>query len=445
MVEEIKKDSTVSVNLESALSQIEAKSSIASEKWKKRSIYKVPQSTKALNQKAYKPQVVSFGPYHHGAEQVKPMEEHKHRAFHNFIRNSGKPIMAYVEALFLVAEDLMEAYSYLESTGWSDKNKFLQLMILDGCFMLEILRANNAISAPQVMYGNYDVKDPIFSYHGKVYIVPHIQKDMLMLENQLPMLLLEKLIIVEGKVEEDSLPAYLNETILKFFSPSLYIEKMQDKPLHLLDLYRTSQLQGDPPKRIRPPNPVNEPVHIDLSALQLHDAGIQFKASNTHSFKDISFQGGVLAIPTLTVDDATESILLNLVALERSHVGMGNEVTSYVFFMDNIIDSAKDVSLLRQDGIIHIALGSEKDVANVFNHLAENVTPDPKGNLQDIHARINAYCNAKHHAWRAHLVHTYFRNPWAFLSLAAAIFLLVLTVVQSFYGIYPYYHPGKSN
>lgn len=44
--------------------------------------------------------------------------------------------------------------------------------------------------------------------------------------------------------------------------------------------------------------------------------------------------------------------------------------------------------------------------------------------------------------WRANLIHTYFRSPWAFLSLAAAIFLLALTVLQTLYSILPCYKPG---
>ena len=68
---------------------------------------------------------------------------------------------------------------------------FLQLMILDGCFMLEILR-----NAAHVL-DDYAPNDPIFSDHGRLHVVPYIKRDMLMLENQLPMLVLEKLVAVE--------------------------------------------------------------------------------------------------------------------------------------------------------------------------------------------------------------------------------------------------------
>jgi hypothetical protein len=47
--------------------------------------------------------------------------------------------------------------------------------------------------------------------------------------------------------------------------------------------------------------------------------------------------------------------------------------------------------------------------------------------------------------WRANLVHTYFRSPWAFLSLAAAIFLLVMTIMQTVYTVLPFYQNNGSS
>lgn len=52
------------------------------------------------------------------------------------------------------------------------------------------------------MMNDYATNDPIFSNHGKLYNMPYIRYDMLMLENQLPLLVLEKLVAIENEKVE---------------------------------------------------------------------------------------------------------------------------------------------------------------------------------------------------------------------------------------------------
>lgn len=201
-----------------------------SARWSKRSIYRIPASVTDINRRAYKPQIVSFGPYHHGNENMKAMEEHKRRALLHFLKRSKKSLQSYVDALAPAAQDLKDAYDQL-GPDWEDTEKFLELMIVDGCFVLEILRAATSATnraeqaqahhqppAPlpaaqceaadeptqpqprndQSLVRDYAANDPIFSKHGKLYIVPYLKRDMLMLENQIPMLVLEKLVAVQN-------------------------------------------------------------------------------------------------------------------------------------------------------------------------------------------------------------------------------------------------------
>lgn len=111
------------------------------------------------------------------------------------------------------------------------------------------------------------------------------------------------------------------------------------------------------------------------------------------------------------------------------------QVTSYIFFMDNIIDNDKDVALLHSKGIIQNAIGSDKAVAKLFNSLSKDVTLDPESSLDVVHKKVSDYCKKPWNMWRANLIHTYFRNPWAILSLIAAIFLFALTIIQTVYTI----------
>ncbi|KAL5732325.1 hypothetical protein ACOSQ2_032017 [Xanthoceras sorbifolium] len=399
--------------------------------WNQRSIYKIPACVIDLNKKAYRPQIVSFGPYHHGEAHLQPMEEHKQRALLHFLKRSGKPLESFVDSLQQVVEDLKNSYDLLDLKWQNGTEEFLQMMLLDGCFMLEILCTSTH------SYEDYVHNDPIFGSHGKLYIMPYIKRDMLMLENQLPMLVLEKLVAVETDNTKDE---YVNKLIIKFCSPGTHVSTM-GKCLHVLDVYRKSLIHQEQPRkksrhrhRLRCSDGDGDD-HIIPTATELHEAGIRFSRSHSRSLKDITFKNGVLKLPLVVIDDAAESMFLNLMAFERFHIGAGNEITSYIFFMDNLIDNEKDVTLLQSSGIIQNVMGSDKALAKLFNSLSNDITLDPESNLNVVHKQVNKYWKKPWNAWRANLMHTYFRNPWAILSVIAAVFLFALTIVQTVYTV----------
>jgi hypothetical protein len=107
---------------------------------------------------------------------------------------------------------------------------------------------------------------------------------------------------------------------------------------------------------------------IILSAVELYEAGIRFKKSARDSLHDIRFRHGVLSMPAVSIDDSTEYMLLNMMAFEKLHVGAGNDVTAYVFFMDTIIHSAKDVALLSRWGIIQNTFVGTEERSHTHEH-----------------------------------------------------------------------------
>jgi hypothetical protein len=174
-------------------------------------------------------------------------------------------------------------------------------------------------------------------------------------------------------------------------------------------------------------------------AVELYEAGIQFKATKSSSLQDISFRHGVLSMPAVAVDDSTEYMLLNMMAFERLHAGAGSDVAAYVFFMTNIVDSARDVALLSSEGIIQNAIGSDKAVAKLFNGLSRDMVLEPDGALCEVRRQVNGYLRRPWSRWRANH-RAYFRSPWAFLSLVAAVFLLVImATLQTVYTVLQFY------
>lgn len=204
--------------------------------------------------------------------------------------------------------------------------------------------------------------------------------------------------------------------------------------LHPLDILYTSLTHGDHQER------TGSTAYVMPSAMEIYEAGIHFRVSDTDSLLDVHFERGKLSMPAIRVDDRTEKKFLNLMAFERLHPGAGNDVTAYVIFMDNIISSAKDVALLRSKNIIECGLGSDEEVAKLLNNtLNKGGVMSPSSRLHDVQRRVKAHCRMRWNRWRANFFQRYLRNPWVFISLVAAVVLLVATLLQTVYTVLPFY------
>ncbi|CDP08247.1 unnamed protein product [Coffea canephora] len=437
--------------------------------WQSHSIYKLPACVTDLvtdrKESVYKPRAISFGPYHYGESNLDPMEAHKERALLHFIERSGNPLEHYRRALSGVVKELKDAYDSLDDKWKQDSEAFLKLMIRDGCFMLEVLRS----SSTDLTKNGYASNDPIFSKHGMTYMLPYIKRDMLMLENQLPMLLLRKLHATsEASADQSEKSAQRSEEsaqrseksvdklILKFYSHSHSHGSTQpklDECLHILDAYRTILLWKDSVTQTQEFTPHckegNNSGDI-LPARELEESGIRIEKSQSTSLTDIQFdyKGGILKLPPICMDDVSETMFLNLIAFERFHAGVGSQVTSYIYLMDKLIDNAEDVNFLQSREILHNALGSDKALAQLINSLSKDVVLDRDSSLNKVHVAINNYCHelsvvrmtrGKCPKWWAALMETYFRNPWTFIAVVAAIILFALTITQTTYGALQYY------
>ncbi|TVU23966.1 hypothetical protein EJB05_26358, partial [Eragrostis curvula] len=430
------------VEVEKMLSEADA--SVEVSRWQHHCIYRVPESIKDLNPKAYRPQVVSLGPFHHGEAHLQPMEEHKRRALCHLLRRAGRPLEDFAAAVEEDIEPLRSAYVDLDAK-WRDyegREKFVEMMIVDGCFLLEVMRVAGNTSRN---VSDYAPNDSVFSRHGVFYRVPYIRRDMLMLENQLPLLLLAKLVAVEtAKAPNDDA---INRMVLRFLSPTSHLLPAGvGLGLHPLDVYRRSMLYGPYQTPRGGLHQYAEPeMDIIWSAVELYEAGIRFKTSTTDSLHDIRYRHGELSLPAVSVDDSTEYMLLNMMAFERLHAGAGNDVTAYVFFMANLIDSTKDVALLSSRGVIQNAVGSDKAVARLFNSIAKDILLEPGSALDSVHLQVNAYCRKPWIMWRANLIHTYFQSPTSFINFMAASVVLVMTIIQTIYAILSYKGQDKSS
>ncbi|KAG8089942.1 hypothetical protein GUJ93_ZPchr0011g27152 [Zizania palustris] len=387
------------------------------------SIYRVPEYIKDRTKRdAYRPKLVSLGPFHHGDPVLLPMEAHKRRAVVQLVKRSGKPLREFIAAVEKIYDQLHEAYENLDK-AWHPK-RFVELMVIDGCFFLEVMRMFSLRGKVEKDYGS---DDPIFSEHGYLYLKDNIISDVLLIENQLPSLLLQNLMFLTVDPKTFQVNNQVHTFLDDILTPASPINNHLG--LHPLDIlhksvcgergyYRKSTLESE--------------MH---PASVLHEAGIHFKVSEAHGFAGaVSFESSVLRIPRISFFDETESVLLNLMAFEQLHPGAGNDVTAFVYFLDILIDTPKDVTLLRSKGIIENGFGSDEEVANLINKtLSKGAVKSPNSNINNVLEDMTMHCKKMWNKWRATFIHTYFINPWVFSSLIAAFILLFATVTQTIY------------
>ncbi|TVU32694.1 hypothetical protein EJB05_24438, partial [Eragrostis curvula] len=398
--------------------------SVEMARWKQHSIYRVPEFIKKLtNGSAYQPQFVSLGPLHHGEDNLRSMEEHKRRAVLHMVNRAGKPLGKFIAAIEEIADELEKAYDDLDDK-WrgSNRSRFVEIMVTDGCFLLEVMMRGDE---------DYAVNDPVFSARSIGIFWPALRNDMIALENQLPLIVLQRLLTVQRGTDQSA--NTINSLVLSFLGRPLE-DQMDNLGLHMLDVYHKSYCCG------RPQWERSENCEALMPcATELNMAGIEFKKSKTKSIHDIGFENGVLSMPLFETGDSTEVKFLNLMAFEWLHPDAECDVVSYIYFWDQLIDFERDVALLRNEGVFANMIGSDKKAVHMFNTLTKLTWPNKDNRLGYVQWKVNAHCRKRRNKWRASFVSTYLSNPWVFISLVAAVILLVATLLQTLYTIVPFY------
>ncbi|XP_035547364.1 UPF0481 protein At3g47200-like [Juglans regia] len=172
------------------------------------------------------------------------------------------------------------------------------------------------------------------------------------------------------------------------------------------------------------------------SATELEEAGIKFKKVEKSNVFSIKFNNGLMEISPLGIEDHTETYLQNLIAYEQ-YCHRHNDV-NYVYndvcFMDHLINTPKDVELLRRKGIIRNNLGDDEVISTMVNKLGHYVSIS-----NNLYARtimdVNMHCRRRRNVWMAKLRHDYFNNPWALVSFMGAVLLLALAITQTIFSI----------
>ncbi|CAH2059069.1 unnamed protein product [Thlaspi arvense] len=400
------------------------------------SIFRVPQSMIDCNGRCYGPRVVSVGPYHRGQMHLRMIEEHKWHYLNALVTRTHQTksltLEDYMRSVKSVEKEARECYS--ESIHM-DSDEFNEMMVLDGCFILELFRKVSRLVP-------FELDDPLVTM---AWVLPFFYRDFLRLENQIPFFVLESLFDLTRGNNEKETNASLPSLAFAFFNNTMHrtkedLARFKDlRAKHLLDLVRSSLI---PESEIHAPpvtNPAKKktPPNIIQSISKLRRAGIKIRElKDAESFLVVRFRHGAIEMPSITVDDFMSSFLQNCVAYEQCHVACSKHFTTYATLLDCLMNTHRDVEYLCDHNIIENYFGTEAEVAGFVNSLGTDVAFDIREcYLKELFEQVNEYYKSNWHVEWAGFKYTYFSSPWSFISALAAFVLLVLSVVQTIYTV----------
>eukprot|EP00268_Persea_americana_P020734 TRINITY_DN20808_c0_g2_i9.p1 TRINITY_DN20808_c0_g2~~TRINITY_DN20808_c0_g2_i9.p1 ORF type:complete len:364 (+),score=34.46 TRINITY_DN20808_c0_g2_i9:654-1745(+) len=315
---------------------------------------------------------------------------------------------------------------YPESKQRLNRRDFLEMLLLDGCFIVDYLdRASSDESKT------------------KIWTDDQIRNDLLLLENQLPFFVVECIYRLVKQTDDNK---ELIKTAVKFFhniSPKdprtgvFEPEKRSFKHLlHLYHAYLFYDQHNDWKQR-----GASQVLAIP-SAIFLEEAGVKFKKSKTlDKAMEVRFKDGVMNITPLVVNAFTISQFLNLIEFERAHPDMEPRFTAFAQFMNYIVNTSEDVALLRKKGILEHAFGSDEEVARIFNQLTGGTFHHLPWELKNVYEKADRHCKAKWNRWRATFLRDYCSSPWAVMSILAGVLLLSFASIQIIFTMYNRFSP----
>lgn len=372
-------------------------------------IFRLPAAVRERHRDLYEPKVVSVGPYYHGRAGLGAAQQHKWRLLRDFLsRNKKQGLGAYVRAAREVEADARRCYA---DQGFAmGPDGFVEMLVLDGCFLLEFFlkkTEGGQLAAPG----------------GAKWAWHHMYHDVLLMENQIPFFVVERLHGVafagEDGAERDALLDVFCRAFAGDLPSSRAIRPPNDKAIHhLLHLHyecnvRNPAADNDAtkarnviggeanngsttgPLAIWKQPAIPSPRSGDgaggnkgrLTSMvppagKMEECGVTFKRKAApRDVFDVTFRYAVLHMPAFVLDEGAKVLLANLVAFEQGggraarQLEGGNLVTGFVALLGSLVNSRRDVEVLRRCGIMHCMVADDDAVA-FFNHVVQYTTMD---------------------------------------------------------------------
>jgi len=109
----------------------------------------------------------------------------------------------------------------------------------------------------------------------------------------------------------------------------------------------------------------------------------------------------------------------------------------YTELMNGIVDTPRDVKILRQSGVVANHLKSDREAADMWNAMCRATRLSRVPRLDAAIREVNAHRSRRAAARAQKLLKRYVFRSWRILTLLAAVVLLLMTALQTFCSVYP--------
>ncbi|BFG25264.1 hypothetical protein CerSpe_115370 [Prunus speciosa] len=306
------------------------------------------------------------------------------------------------------------------------------MLVVDGCFIIELFRKFSA----QVPI---EVDDPVIH---KSWMRTALINDLLLLENQLPWMVVECLFnLTQDTTAGNNYPLSLSLPVLtlRYFKESTlgmdpkvngtFVNK------HLLDFIKNSLLGSYAEKKEFEQSSWS-PIP---SATDLKKAGVIFKCGKKDDMLNISYENNVMKIPPIRIRVNGESLFRNIIAYEQCETIGISKFTSYAVVLENLIKCEDDVELLTERGII-VNNFSGGDIPLLMSNLASDVRVY-NFSYTKLYEKVNK-CYLNH--WRRYIAHfiRLLDDPLAVINFTYAVVVVtILTLIQTVISVLTYKRP----
>ncbi|TYI47689.1 hypothetical protein E1A91_D13G191800v1 [Gossypium mustelinum] len=305
-------------------------------------IYEVPRNIRQANPKAYTPLLISIGPLHYRKTSLASMAKYKVDYQVKFLQRtsvSKKALESFWSFIERNEKNILNCYETL-----IDEDEFVKMIFYDALFIVELFLRNYEKEVEK----NSDIKDLLLKETWSA----GLRRDLILLENQIPMFVLEELYkpYENHKLASDaSVPSFLKLACSYFDIP-------WDPQFEHIEIPHFTALQRCHMTKTQNPSsktkiPTLKKVY---GAASLQEVGVELivEPNQTACLLDIKFEGKKLKIPKLTVHSNTEAYLRNVMAFEMCHCPDEAYVCAYIELMNYLIQNAQDVERLIEKEIL---------------------------------------------------------------------------------------------